>query len=343
MTSALRAVVAVGVALLLIGCDGVTSSTDDQTTDSTSCEVVEFTWKLAFSGSVDHPQYLAAEQMAADLATKTSCRLTAEVYPDELLGTPDEVLANLSQGVLELAFIDGTALEMLDGDFAVYNLPYVFESAEAQAAVLGDYDLNEQLFTSLEADYGITVLAAFGNGATGIHTTTGPVTRPSDLADLTIGVPPADSQVAAVTAMGAIPAPMTAAEMSAALVAGTLQGVQPGGHFTTQYDDIAPHYSATAHAMVPMYLVVSTRALESMTTHDQEVLYELADLARLQANEDLAGFITAAQTDSTATFTTEIDTATFAELLAPIRDELVSSTYATELLAAIDAANQVDE
>ncbi len=104
-------------------------------------------FKLAVSQPQEHPQYQAGLELGKRLEEATDGRYSVQVYGNETLGTSAEVIQNLSNGTVDFAWIGGANVESLNQDFVVYNLPFVFDSREAQLAVLNDDELNTELFT----------------------------------------------------------------------------------------------------------------------------------------------------------------------------------------------------
>ena len=57
----------------------------------------------------------------------------------------------MSNGTVELMWVGAPVLEGFNSDFVVFNLPYMFDSTEAQGAVLSNTDALDDLYHSIEA------------------------------------------------------------------------------------------------------------------------------------------------------------------------------------------------
>ena len=113
-------------------------------------------FKMAFNQTEQHPQYLAGVEFGKRLEEATDGRYSIQVYANETLGTQSDVIQNLSNGTVELMYVGGPVMEGYNKDFIVYNLPYMFESIEAQQEVFRDPELNADLFASVEESKSIT-------------------------------------------------------------------------------------------------------------------------------------------------------------------------------------------
>jgi len=100
---------------------------------------------------LDDPQYIAAENLGKKLSEATDGRYSIEVYANETLGTQADVVNNVSDGSVDMMYIGGPVMESFNQDFIVFNLPYMFDSLEAQDAVFSDDEVMGELKKSIEA------------------------------------------------------------------------------------------------------------------------------------------------------------------------------------------------
>ncbi|GAA2729250.1 TRAP transporter substrate-binding protein [Cellulomonas aerilata] len=307
----------------------------------------ETLFKLAFNQTEQHPQYIAAEQLGQDLYEATDGRYAIEVYANEELGTQADVVQNLSDGTVEMMYIGGPVMESFNEDFIVFNLPYMFDSQEAQAEVFADQDVVGDLYTSVEESKNITVLAGLHAGVRNVYNSKRAITEPADLEGLKIRVQQSDSQVAMIEAMGAVASPMGQGEVYSALQTGALDGAENNETVfdALKHSEVAKFYSYTRHLMIPDYLLINTGVLEDMPEEDREAFLELIPGAVEEANE---GFVTFAEESRArseeigAEFNDDVDVEAFEESVADLVESSINNDVRQELFDAVQAANEAN-
>lgn len=175
---------AIGLVTLGLAACGGGSSSGGSSAGSGETKV----FKLAFNQTDQHPQYAAGVELGKRLEEVTEGRYSVKVYPNEQLGGQADVIQNLSNGTVELMWVGGPVLEGFNKDFVVFNLPYVFDSVDAQLAVLSQYEALDPLYTSIEENKQITVLAGVNAGVRNVYNSKHAVRTPEDLNGLKIRV-----------------------------------------------------------------------------------------------------------------------------------------------------------
>ena len=73
------------------------------------------TWvKLALNQTETHPSYIALDHLSERFEERTDGRWKIDVYPNEQLGSQQEVLQFVKSGAIEMAIVSGTQLENLN-------------------------------------------------------------------------------------------------------------------------------------------------------------------------------------------------------------------------------------
>ena len=169
---------AASASLLLSGCAGLGGIKLDSVGDE---DTVSY-FKVALNQSESHPSFKALQKFSEDVPERTNGRYVIEIFPNEQLGSQQEVLQYVKSGAIEMSIVSGTQLENINQDFRVLNMPTTFSSIEHQIKVIQDPDIVGGLFASLEDKENITVLGGYTQGERHIYTTFGPVQTPADLA-----------------------------------------------------------------------------------------------------------------------------------------------------------------
>lgn len=334
------------VSLGLAACGGGGSSSGSGSADAGSGATKVF--KLAFNQTDQHPQYAAGVELGKRLEEVTDGRYSVKVYPNEQLGGQADVIQNLSNGTVELMWVGGPVLEGFNKDFVVFNLPYVFDSVDAQLAVLSDQEALDPLFTSIEDSKQITVLAGVNAGVRNVYNSKHAVRTPEDLNGLKIRVQQSDSQVRMIELMGAVASPMNNGETYSAMQTGVLDGAE-NNEVTwdaLKHSEVAKYYSYTRHLIIPDYLLMSTKALDAMSPEDQAALMELLPEIQKIANDGFAAFTQESIDHATsigAQFNDDVDVAAFKARVQPLVDESVNENDVRkglyDLIQQANAAN----
>ena len=301
-------------------------------------------FKLAFNQTEDHPQYAAGVALGEKLEEATDGRYSVKVYPNEQLGGQADVIQNLSNGTVELMWVGAPVLEGFNSDFVVFNLPYMFDSTEAQGAVLSNTDALDDLYHSIEAAKSITVLTGVNAGTRNVYNSKHPIQTPADLQGLKIRVQQSDSQVAMIEAMGAIASPMNNGDVYSALQTGVLDGAE-NNEVTwdaLKQSEVAKYYSYTRHLMIPDYLIMSSTVLEGMPEADRKALLDLIPATVESANTGFLEFAAESKKASEATgavFNDDVDTAAFKAATADLVKSSINNPVRQALYDAVQKAN----
>ncbi|MDR1708523.1 MAG: DctP family TRAP transporter solute-binding subunit [Candidatus Accumulibacter sp.] len=300
-------------------------------------------FKLAFNQTQDHPQYKAGVEFGKRLLKATNGCYTIKVYPNETLGTQTSVLNNIADGSVAMGWFGGPPIEGLNPDAVVFNLPYMFDSYEAQSAVLGDDTVMGEFKNSLVASKHLRILTMVYAGTRNVYSKKA-VRNIADLTGQKIRVQQSDSQVKMIQAMGAVATPMGQGDVYSALQTGTLDGAENNETVfdALKHDEVAKFYNYTKHLMIPDYLVMNSDILAKMPAADQKALLDLVPGVTKIANEEFQKFVADSIKKAKAkkaTFVTDVDVAAFKASVAGLVKEYINNPVRQKLYDAIQAAN----
>jgi tripartite ATP-independent transporter DctP family solute receptor len=299
--------------------------------------------KLAFNQTEAHPQFKAGVEFGKRLLAATNGCYTIKGYANETLGTQAAVINNIADGSVAMGFFGGPVIESFNPDAAAFNLPYVFDSYEAQQAVFTDDAVVGDFKKSIVESKHIRILALLYAGVRNVYTKKA-VRTPADLAGQKIRVQQSDSQVKMIQLMGAIATPMGQGDVYSALQTGTLDGAENNEtvYDALKHDEVAKFYNRTAHLMIPDYLIMSSDVLAKMPEADQKALLDLVpEIAKL-ANEGFKDFVQVsidAAKAKNANFVTDVDVAAFKAAVAPLVKEAINNPVRQKFFDAIQTAN----
>ena len=331
-------ILASGIALAMLGMYGSAANAAEP-----KCKrPTEF--KLAFNQTEAHPQFKAAVEFGKRLLAATGGCYSIKGYANETLGTQAAVINNVADGSVAMAYLGGPVMESMNPDSIVFNLPYVFDSYEAQQAVFTDDSIVGEFKDSMIANKHIKVLALVYAGTRNVYTKK-PVRTPADLSGQKIRVQQSDSQVKMIQLMGAIATPMGQGDVYSALQTGTLDGAENNETVfdALKHDEVAKFYNYTQHLMIPDYLIMNSDILNKMPEADRKALLDLVpEIAKIAnegfKNDYIPESIEAAKKKG-ATFVTDVDVAAFKAAVTPLVKESINNPVRQKLYDAVQQAN----
>lgn len=297
--------------------------------------------KLAFNQPENHPQYKAMKEFGEKLNERTNGAYSVEIFPNELLGAQRETVELVQSGTIAMSLVAGSLLENFNEDFAVFNLPYVFDSAEHQMAVLNDQEVVGDLYDSLK-DQGLFVAGAFHSGVRNVYNKENPINTPEDLDGMKIRIIESDTNIQMMTQMGGTGTPMGQGEVYTAIQSGVIEGGENNEliYSNLKHAEIAPYYSYTKHLMFPDYLLVNSKLFDGMSEEHQQIFKEellvAIDREVVMWDEDVKKAI--ADAEAAGAIFNEADVEAFREATKPVVESKLVSENAKALYEKVQAA-----
>ncbi len=299
------------------------------------------TLKLAFNQNENHPQYKAMKEFGEIINKRTNGAYNVEIFPNELLGAQRETIELVQTGTIAMSLVVGGLLENFNEDFAVFNLPYVFDSAEHQMKVLNDPEVVGDLYSSLK-DQGILVAGAFHSGVRNVYNKEKPINTPEDLKGLKIRIIESDTNIQMMSKMGGTGTPMGQGEVYTAIQSGVIEGGENNELIfsSLKHAEIAPYYSYTKHLMFPDYLIVNSKFFEGMSEEHQQIFKEELLVAIDKEVEMWDEDVKKAKADAEAAgaIFNEADVEAFREATKPVVESKLQSESAKALYEKVQAA-----
>ena len=143
---------AVGASLSLTGCSGSVS-------DGLSSKHL----LVAHSHSETHPVNVGLQKMTEVASAESD--LTFSVYPNGQLGDNAAMIQLVKAGVLDIAKVSASSMEQFNSAYAIFSMPYVFESTEQYFAVMNQSEAVQEIFKSTY-DQGFFAIGWFDSGST---------------------------------------------------------------------------------------------------------------------------------------------------------------------------------
>jgi TRAP-type C4-dicarboxylate transport system substrate-binding protein len=219
--------------------------------------------------------HAAVKAMAVKWTAASGGRVTARVFPGGVAGDDPEVVKKLESGALGAAVVMASGLGRVDRAAHALSLPLVYDSADQWTFVLG------KLRPRLEAAFAARGLVALDWMDAGFvrFFATAPITTPAELrARKVFSWAGDEDQLAVWKAAGATPAPLSPAELRAAIDGGRVDavGMPPSVALVSQHYLKLKHMTALDWQPWVGAIVIGQRTLDQLPSDVRPALLAAA-------------------------------------------------------------------
>lgn len=232
---------------------------------------------VAHSHNENHPVNVGMTTLCDEVSEKT--QYTFSIYPNGQLGGNEEMIQMVKAGVLDIAKVSSSSLEQFNPAYAIFSLPYTFQSTDHYFRTMRESEAVQEIFRSTYDD-GFIAIGWFDSGARSIYTTKdGPCETPADLHGLKIRTQGSPTSIEMINNMGGAATPMSSGEVYTSLQQGIIDGAE--NNETVLVDDghgeVAKSYTYTQHQYTPDIVIISVETWESMSEADQQAVLDAMD------------------------------------------------------------------
>lgn len=298
--------------------------------------------RLSHSHSASESSEIHTAALAFKEHLEANSDLQVRIFPNNQLGQERDVYEAMQLGAGADMAITGTAvLNNFSPRIGVLDLPFLWTGYDHVHRVL-DGDVGGALASDLRGA-GLRPLAWMDSwGHRNVVTANRRIESPDDLRGLKIRTIQTPTYIAALDAMGASPTPMAFGEVYTAMQTGVVDGFEHSASavYSNKLHEVGRHMAMTRHLFGPLVFCVSERTWNRLTPEQQAAVEAAAiharDHQRALAEPKEAEAIAALE--AAGMEITEIDTAVFRERARAVQDQLAERMGASDLLAAIRAA-----
>lgn len=217
-----------------------------------------------------------AARFAEELAKLSEGSITVNHYPAAQLGSQKELLDQVKLGTLQFCYGDPPYLSNLVPQYAVMDLPFVFNDWAHVERVL-DGEVTTQLAEALVASQGLRPLSWMHIGFRNMLTIKKPVAEIGDFSGMKFRSPEVASFVEMFKALGATPVPVPWGEVYTAMRTGLVDGVEttPEGMINSKLYEVGKFVTRTQHINTVGSPIVSESFWKSLAA-EQQTLIETA-------------------------------------------------------------------
>ncbi len=230
--------------------------------------------KLGHYANAEHAGNKAAQMFADGVAKRTNGEITVEIYPNNELGNPPEVLEQNILGVIDMSLPTQGQLAKYSKKFGCVMLPFAYDGYDHAYKVL-DGPFIEWAGKDLE-DAGVVFLANWEWGFRNLTNSVRPINVPDDAKGLKIRTPPELSNQAAMEALGATVQTIQFSELPMALKQGVVDGQENPVSviYAFKIYETQKYLAMTGHTYNSMVHVMSKKTWDKLTSEQQKIVKE---------------------------------------------------------------------
>jgi TRAP-type transport system periplasmic protein len=255
---------------------------------SASASAAPIVFKCSNSYVLSHPVNQRLKQAGERIKKESDGQIELRLFPDSALGSDPEMVAQLRSGALEIHIGLFSYYSSLVPAVNASGLGFAFKNYDqvwaAWDGAFGDY-LRAQCPDKVGA---ICLDKTFDTGFRQITTSTHPVVTPADLKGLKIRVPNEENKTSLFTYLGASPTPIPIKEMYSALQTRVVDAQENGLPHIELWKlyEVTKFCSLTNHIWDGLSIFVNTKAMNRLTSAQQEILTKNLNLAAIQERAD---------------------------------------------------------
>lgn len=230
--------------------------------------------KIAHYANTDHAGNRACQMFADGVSARTGGMVTVEIYPNNELGNPPEVLEQNILGAIDMSLPTQGQLAKYSQKFGCVMLPFAYEAYDHAYRVL-DGPFKDWVSGDLE-EQGLVFLSNWEWGFRNLTNSIHPVNLPEDVNGLKIRTPPELSNQAAMEALDGIVQTIAFSELPLALQQGVVDGQENPVSVIYAYKiyETQKYLAMTGHTYNSMVHVISKATWDKLTPEQQLIIRE---------------------------------------------------------------------
>ena len=294
--------------------------------------------RIGHNQSTSHPSHLGLVAFQEFINEKLGDKYVVEVYPSELLGSQTEMVQLTQTGAIDFVIASNAILETFSSNYGIFNLPYLFSSAEAYHAAMEDTSLTDPIFLATE-DAGFVAVTWLDAGTRNFYTVDKPINSPADLKGLKIRVQQSPTNIKMMELLGGSATPMGFGEVYTALQSNIIDGAENNEMALTDngHGDVCKYYSYDMHQMVPDILLGNWAFMEDLPEDERAIFEEGFKIVNTVQREEWTKAVENAKNRALNEQGVEFiypDTAPFQEACSPLHQEVISGNETLETIYA---------
>lgn len=239
-------------------------------------QVREHSFRFSTANPAGHPIPMGGQKFAELLARKSGGKMNVKHFPGGVLGGDVQVLSAVQGGTIDMASMNAGILQGQIKEFAVLDLPFLFNNA-AEADALLDGPIGKQLADKMP-EKNLVNLAFFDLGFRQLTNSKRPVKTAEDIAGLKIRVVQSPAYIDTFNALGANAVPMSFTEVYTALEQKMIDGQENPSSVieSNKFNEVQKHLAITNHIYNPQAFFMSKKAWDKLNKDEQAIVMDSA-------------------------------------------------------------------
>lgn len=231
--------------------------------------------RIGHNQSTNHPTHIALTAFKDYINEQLGDHYVVEVYPSELLGSQTDMVQLTQTGAIDYCIASNAILETFSKNYEIFNLPYLFASADSYHHAMDDPQITDPIFTATQKA-GFTAVTWLDAGTRNFYTVKKPIESPSDLKGLKIRVQQSPTNIEMMRLLGGSATPMGFGDVYTALQSNIIDGAENNEMALTDngHGDVCKYYSYDMHQMVPDILIGNNAFIQGLPEEDRVVFEE---------------------------------------------------------------------
>ena len=248
-------------------------------------------FKVGTTTAPDGHYVKGLQEMQRLLEEYSGGEMTLDIYPNSQLGNERDLMENVGMGVQEMCLISTGPIPNFVPDFAVLDLPYLFDDAEQAYEVL-DGEIGTSLLKQLESQ-GIYGVGFWECGFRDVTNNKKEIVTPDDLKGMKIRTMENNVHMATYNALGATATPMAWSEIFTALQQGTVDGQETPIQIiaSAKVYEVQKYTSMIGLFYSPCVLMISQDIYNGLTEEQKEAFDKAAEEAKVYQREYSQSFL----------------------------------------------------
>jgi len=273
-------IILVAMTVSLVGCgSSKTAATGDKSVKKT---VIKMGYIFNTGGPADEN----AKFFKKLVEERSKGQLEIQLFPSSQLGNEGDMIDGITIGSVDMALTGDGPINMFVPEYAALNMPYAFRDLEHLQKVLNG-PIGKEISDKIVEKKGARVLDWWTRGPRYL-TANKEIKSPDDLKGIKMRVPELTVYTEAWKAMGAIPTPITFAELYSSLQQHVVDAQENPLEliYTSSFFETQKYLMKTKHVYGPYMLFISDKIMKSLPEDLQKIVTDSAKEAGQQEMKD---------------------------------------------------------
>jgi len=233
----------------------------------------EYMIKMAIPSAPEDSCTMAFYKFKELVESRTNGRIAVQVFPNGQLGDHVAYISQMQAGNLQIGEVNTSLLGPLDGEFAVFDLPYLSKDMDHLIRVLQS-GLGDKMSKNLENKAGLKVIGWMVRSPRNVYSSKGPINTASDFQGLKIRVQQSAIMVKTMELLGAQPVAISANERYMALQSHVVQAAENSVPyiFTQKEYEVTKYLSLTEHFITPNVIAMDAKFFNKLPPDLQKIV-----------------------------------------------------------------------